>query len=53
MINKMPLLWSSIPLFNTLSNYMTDLMHSHHDHFIYRTASDLLSEFVQRTDNTI
>ena len=65
MIDKMALLCSSIPLFNELSDLLTDLEDSFCNHFIKRTAidsilsfvcagtGDLVSEFIQRTANTL
>ena len=65
MIGKMALLYSNIPLFNALSDLLTDLERSFYNHFIKRTAidtflsslcavtSDLVSEFIQRTANTL
>jgi len=65
MINKMALLCSSIPLFNALSDYLTDLERSFYNHFIKRTAidpflgflcggtGDFVSEFIQCTGNTL
>jgi len=65
MIDKMALLCSSIPLFNALSDLLTDLERSFYNHFIKRTASDpflgifcagtgdFASECIQRTANTL
>jgi hypothetical protein len=65
MIDKMALLCSSIPLFNALSDLLTDLERSFYNHFIKRTAidpflgllcagtGDLVREFIQRTANTL
>jgi len=65
MIDKMALLCSSIPLFNALSDLLTDLQRSSYNHFIKRTAIDpfpayvcagtgnLVSEFIQWTANTL
>jgi len=61
MIDKMALLCSSIPLFNALSDLLTDLEHSFDNHFIKHTAidpflgilcagtGDLVSGFIQWT----
>ena len=65
MIDKMAVLCSSIPLFNTLSDLLTDLERSSYNHFIKCTnidpflgflcavTGDLVSEFIQRTANTL
>jgi hypothetical protein len=65
MIDKMALLCSSIPLFNAVSDHLTDLERSFYNHFVKCTAidlflgfrcagtGDLVSEFIQRTANTL
>jgi len=65
MIDKMALLCLSIPLLNPLSDLLTDLERSFYNHFIKRAAidpflsflcagtGDLVSEFTQRTANTL
>jgi len=65
MIDKKALLCSSIPLFNALSDHLTDRKRSFYNHFIKRTASDpfpgllcagtgdWVSEFIQRTANSL
>jgi hypothetical protein len=65
MIDKMALPCSSIPLCCALSDLLTDLERSFYNHFINRTAidpflgflcagtGDLVSEFIQRTANTL
>jgi hypothetical protein len=62
---KMALLCSGIPLFNALSDLLTDLEHSVYHHFIKRTAidpfrgclcaetGDFVSEFIQQTANSV
>jgi hypothetical protein len=64
-IYQMALHCSRIPLFNALSNLLTDLARSYYNHFIKYTAidpflslfctgtCDLLSEFIQWTANTL
>jgi hypothetical protein len=65
MMDKMALFCSSIPLFNALSDLLRDVERSFYNHFIKRTAidpilgslcsgtGDLVSEFIQRTANTL
>jgi hypothetical protein len=65
MIDKMALLCSRIPLFNALSDNLTDLERSFYNDFIKRTAIDpflgllyaetgnLATEFIQWTANTL
>jgi hypothetical protein len=64
-IDKMALLCSSIPLFNALSDLLTDAKRYSNNHFIERTTidpffrllcagtGDEVSEFIQRTANTL
>jgi len=64
-MDKMALLCSSIPLFNALSDLLTDLEHSFYNHFIKLTAIDsflgylsagtgnLGKEFIQQTASTL
>jgi hypothetical protein len=65
MVDKMPLVCSSMTLINALSDLLTDLKHSTYNDLIKRTAidpmlglvcagtSDLVSEFIQWTANTL
>jgi len=65
MIDQMALLYSSIPVFNTLSDLRTDLERSFPNHSIECTAidrllgvlcagtGDLVSDFIQQTSNTL
>jgi len=65
MIDKMALLCSSIPMFNALSDYLTDLENSLNNHCIKRTAidtllsmiclgaGDLVSTVIQLSTNTL
>jgi len=45
MIDKMALSCSSIPLFNALSDLLTDLERSFYNHFIKRSVIDHSSAF--------
>ena len=65
MIDKMSFLCSSIPLFNALSDLLTELERPSYNHFIKHTpidpflgflcagTRDLVSDFIQQTSNTL